>query len=314
MHISHVPISIFHFFAWWNDKSSTLLTHKLRYFILLIPTIITLLAGIASLLSFWGIDANEINFLPYLQPLILLIFINSSLYVFLFFLVTSRNQCDLRLKRLHESIETMHCDVIHKVRDFRVEINRGMVKSEDIEKYILNILQSFNDSYMKSVYRKGCNATLKYLFKEHLYDLRTGIGKDRRNNQPEHYYECYVYLRLNPQKSKDQKKREYIYVKNINFPDKKEIEMMGDYIKEIQNRSKGHYKTFLAMPLRSGESFSGQKRTNVVWKPKDDLGFIGFDVNEKYGLGSMQEFELNYIACFVDLMSELVQCLIETKP
>lgn len=43
------------------------------------------------------------------------------------------------------------------------------------------------------------------------------------------------------------------------------------------------------------------------------LGMIGFDSQTPYTFGNIRDQEIQYLACFVDMMSEMVQDLLNVK-
>ena len=106
---------------------------------------------------------------------------------------------------------------------------------------------------------------------------------------------------------KPAKRCDIFYIKDIDDPDKYEIETLGKHMCDVKKRAQGKYSTFIALPIRTGRL----KHVSAAFKASQDLGMLGFDLKKKYGFGNFEEHELEYIACFVDMMSEIVQDLIE---
>lgn len=74
----------------------------------------------------------------------------------------------------------------------------------------------------------------------------------------------------------------------------------------IQERAADHYKTFIAMPIRGGVD----KRKQNRWSDRNAIGMIGFDLKRPFGFGDLPPHQLDYMACFVDMISEPVIDLI----
>lgn len=201
----------------------------------------------------------------------------------------------------------IHKVIIENVREYFSEkrMRQCELTRSEIKQYIIKILELFNDNYMKKMHRPDVSAVLKYRNGDKLFPLRVGGDKADRNRQAEKVSESYVYQSLNmPGKMKP-----YIYVKDIERPDRYEKNILRPNIERVQERATGKYNTFIAIPIRAGKlvNFSTEFDTQT------DLGMIGFDLQEKFGFGNFEEQELHLIACFADLISEIVQDLINAK-
>jgi hypothetical protein len=84
--------------------------------------------------------------------------------------------------------------------------------------------------------------------------------------------------------------------------------MLGNKKREVIKKALGKYATFFAMPIRGGCIDA-----KITWHQRDNLGMIGFDLQKPYGFADLPEFQLEYIACFVDLMVEPIKDLIACK-
>ena len=102
----------------------------------------------------------------------------------------------------------------------------------------------------------------------------------------------------------------YIYVKDLSNPDKFERTALGNHLKDIQKRSHEKYNTFIALPIRSGQP---KDIAGGAFTARETLGMLGIDRKQKYSLGNFEEHEQEYLACFVDMMSELAQDLIGSE-
>jgi hypothetical protein len=180
-----------------------------------------------------------------------------------------------------------------------------MLPRAEIKRRLEQILESFNNNYMKRMHRFKVSACIKYRNNKKLYPIRVGHDKAERNPQAEKVDQSFVYQSLNM----PGKKKRYIYVKNVQNPDKYEQDAIEPNLVKVQDRAKGKYNSFIAIPIRAG------KKVNVSedFATTPDLGMIGFDLNEKFGFGNFEENELHYIACFADLISEIVQDIAEAN-
>lgn len=163
---------------------------------------------------------------------------------------------------------------------------------------------------MKKMHSPEVSAVIKYRHSDNLVPIRVGGDKNDRNNEPELTKESFIYEALN----ETGKAMRYIYVKNLDDPDKYECEALGKHLSDVKKRSQGKYSTFIALPIRTGQLQAGQQSRSVGnFKARQPLGMLGFDRKQKYGFGNFERHELEYIACFVDMMSELVQDLIKAE-
>jgi len=299
----HSKIKLFHHpKLWFKDKYKTGLNRKDLLFVAILPPVLGGLAFIADLIAVFGIH-EDFTRDTIILTLIWFLFIFAALNM-LFILLLQRN--GMRLERERENYSTLHKNVIEEMREYCAKRRHQTEKldSKDIKNEITHMLEKFNDNYMKKIHSPDVSAIIKYKNDKLLYPIRVGFDKDTRCWDPEPVESSHVYKKLD----EPGKKLRYIYVKDLNDPDKYEREVIGNSRKEIQNRAKGHYNTFIAMPIRAG------KLANITdeFVTRPDLGMIGFDLKEKFGFGNFEDHEINFIACFADIMSEPLQDLIES--
>lgn len=152
------------------------------------------------------------------------------------------------------------------------------------------------------MHRNVVSACVKYEMNDKLYPIRVGNDKENRNKEPETSEDNLIYRCL---KSSGQNKK-YLYIKNIEKLDKSETNLLKSgenpeqTIGKFRDRAKNKYTAFIDLPIRAGIA------TGSSFTIERDLGFIGFDLMEKYGFGNVEEPELHYLACFADIMSELI--------
>jgi len=85
---------------------------------------------------------------------------------------------------------------------------------------------------------------------------------------------------------------------------------LGNHTVNVQRRALGHYSTFIALPIQSGQCHDVSSSNMAA---KNSLGMLGLDLKKKYGFGNFEKQEWEYLACFVDMISELVQDLIDAE-
>jgi hypothetical protein len=139
-----------------------------------------------------------------------------------------------------------------------------------------------------------------------LIPIRAGHDARDRSEQPEDLDESYIYQALTAPGIK----LRYIYVKDITNADNYERTALGRYLSDVQKRAAGNYRTFIAMPIRSGSPKDVASDEITV---QNALGMLGLDLKTQYGFGNFEEHEREFLACFVDMMSELVQDLIDAE-
>lgn len=220
------------------------------------------------------------------------------------FLVQRTN---FRLSKTKQYYKVLHKEVIEPIREFYTKKREGNLNCVFIEDTIKNILKSFNDNYMKKAHREAVSVTIKFKINNELYPIRVGYDADDRNSHPENEQESFVYMSL----CRTGKKKQVIYVKDIENTDSIENKMLGDNVEDIQARAKGKYSTFIALPIRTGKSITND--TNKKWEIKQDIGMLGFDMKEKYGFGNLYEHEIDIYGCVADLLADPLYDLIELK-
>lgn len=286
---------------WIKDKYKAGINQKDAYIIASIPGIFVILGFIANITSLIQVNPQKLTIL-----LIWLLF-GYGLLNLIFITVIQRT--GIRMKRDRRTFEIIHRDIAERLRDYFTEkrqiISSGKsIDEQMIVKHIERILNKVNDNYMKTVHRNKVSVSLKYLKKNKLFPIRIGNDAADRNPNPEHLKESYVYQIL----TRDGRKINYLYVKDINNPDKHECSALGEYKDELQTRAKTKYNTFIALPIRAGKM-----KTKSDFTTRADLGILGFDLKEKYGFGNFDEHEFHIMGCLVDLLSEPVQDLIAIK-
>ena len=137
--------------------------------------------------------------------------------------------------------------------------------------------------------------TLKIRNGNQIESIRGAYGKGR-DNKPEKLKECYIFKVLNEQKIP------FLYIGDLTDPTKSELKRLGNNYSKLKYRAERHgYKSLLALPIKTGNQ-------NPTGNPviKESLGFIGFDSNSPNGFGNISKQEIDYLACFVDSLSEIV--------
>jgi hypothetical protein len=293
---------------WLEDKYKTGLNRKATYIIASLPALLLLAIGFLSdLFNLSGKNKLSIGSNPEVFVLTISTFV-FALLCLIFVCVIQR--MGVRLGTERQSASIIHKNVVEEIREYKAfkatkAKKKEQLKCGDIEKQIRNILISFNDNYMKQFHRRKVSAVIKYLKNEKLYPIRIGGDIVKRKTDPEDIDNSFVYKALN----EPGKKLSYIYVKNLDNPDKYECAVLGRYKNEICGRAKGKYNTFVALPIRAGRL----EGNSSEFTTRPDLGFLGFDLMEKYGFGNLYKYEIDFMACLVDLLSEPVQDLIMSK-
>jgi hypothetical protein len=287
-----------HPIIWFLDKYRTGLNRPGLIALGLVPVILGAISFIANLLTIGGIRPTP----PVdsaMRCALWMIFILALLNL-AFVALLQRN--GIRLRREKENYATLHREVIEGVREYFAQkryADDPLPKSE-IVRHIKKLLDAFNTHYMRKMHRPKVSATLKYLDSgsNKLVPIRVGGDCAQRNQSPESVTDSHVYQSLcMPGKTKC-----YIYVMNIQKPTTIDIAALAPNLQEVQTRAQDKYTTFLALPIRTGKNNAVSKD----FTSRTDLGMIGFDLKEPYGFGNVSEQEIHYIACFADLISELV--------
>ncbi len=304
----HEPIRLFgHPWIWIQDKYETGINAKGLYVVALLPTLFMLIGFIANILTIFHIQKQNV------ASEIVVIILGTFLFVFglinLVFLYLIA-KAKVRLGRERDNYKILHKNIIEEIRDYRThkrwkEMQAESFFPDDIKRYIQEILSKFNDNYMKRMHSPQVSTVIKYQDYDNLVPIRVGGDQAERNNEPESLKKSFIYQALN----EPGKTMRYIYVKYLDKPDKYEYKALGKYLTDVQTRAKGKYSTFIALPIRTGQA----KHVSGAFKTRQNLGMLGFDLRRKYGFGNFETHELEYIACFVDMISELVQDLIGAK-
>jgi hypothetical protein len=296
----HKKISFFQTpIVWLKDKTKTGLNSPGIYIIGLLPSVFLIVGLIADLTALFRLD-HTLLFVLILIFLFVYGLINLGLVFFL-----QRN--NIRLHRTRNYFDLFHKCVILKFREYIIafDADQRMPKDRKI-KYIKDILTQFNNSFMKDLHGKETVITLKYQSGNQLIPIRAGENLANRSETAEELKESYIYTALN----KPRNRTDYIYVKNINKPDKLELQTIGQDLVDIQRRALPHYSTFIAVPIRSTDV---QEFTKGDFHLKKDLGMLGIDLNKKYGFGNLEKYELNIIYCLADLLSVIVEDIIKQE-
>ena len=303
----HVPIALCkHPLIFIRDKFETGVNAKRLYVTALIPSILIFIGLVANVITIFRFPKHDVALETVVIILSSLLFVFGLInLVFLHFL----SKANIRLGREYRHYNVLHKDIIEKIRDYRTykrwkESEGETLSPDDIKRDIQEILSKFNDNYMKKMHSPEVSAVIKYRHSDNLVPIRVGGDKNDRNNKQELLKESFIYQALN----EVGKTMRYIYVKNLNDPDKYEYRALGKHIEDVKSRAGEKYSTFIALPRRTG-----QQQPEWEFKARRDLGMLGFDRKKKYGFGNFERHELEYIACFVDMMSELVQDLIEAE-
>lgn len=281
---------------WVKDKFKTVTTLPGTYIVALLPTI-PVLVGIA--LDFITLGELTPDYMANFVVWLLFIFGLINLLLLTYFKLAR-----IKIWRLTEIFDVINRDIFVNYRNYlsKKKNRKGKITSNEIVSYIKKILDSFNYKFMEQTHRKGVTTTLKYIHQNKFYPIRVGRDVELRKGC-EDWKESYVYISLINQ----HRYLQYIYVKNIDNPDRTETKMLGGFNEQIKSRAEGLYNTFISVPLkRRYESKENPSNLTI----KKDLGLLGFDLQEKYGFGNLEQFELNILNCLVEMISELTEDLI----
>ncbi|PKP20476.1 MAG: hypothetical protein CVU05_09035 [Bacteroidetes bacterium HGW-Bacteroidetes-21] len=282
---------------WYSDKKRTGFISPGSYFWGFFPSIFIVISLIADLFSLFTIDKTTLSII-----LISFLFIYGLINLLL---VLHLQRCGIRLKKTRSFFELIHKSVIVKFREYITlwDNNKDLSKAEKINS-IKETLTQFNEKILVPLHGKKAVITLKYKEKDRLIPIRIGDAIENREKTPESISDSYVYNALTKNKSR----MEYLYVKDVNILDNKELLSLGAESEHIKARASGKYSTFIAVPVRSGELKSLSSDEIQVRK---DLGILGFDTKEKYSFGNLDQYELDMMYCLSDLLSIIVEDLIE---
>ena len=302
---------------WVLDKCATGVNAPKLYIVAFIPTIFMLIGFVANLWAIFQLEEQGVGSERAVIILGFFLFVFGIINLAFLHLIT---QAKVRLGREGENYRILHRDIIEKIRDYRSGKRLDRTESKttqeeaasptarEIKREIHTILELFLKSYLYRVHPWKSSAVIKYKDPKNdkLIPIRVGNDASNRNSEPEPLGESYIYQAL----TATGKKLQYIYVKNLDKPDNHECTTLGVHLEDVKKRAQGKYSTFIALPIRSGESqdVSGQALT-----AHSSLGMLGIDLKREYGFGNFEEPEWEYLACFVDMMSELVQDLIDAE-
>ncbi len=306
MQITHEKITFLkHPIVCIVDLFQTGASNPLLYSVALFPALLTTLGLIADTYAIFGFSFGEFNRLIWFLTVSVIVYglINIILIVLL-------QKASIRLRREQSWYAILHKEIIEKIRDYRAQkendlvTGQSLINSAEIKKNIEMILSAFNDRFMCIVHRNKVIATIKFVFNDQLYSIRTGEYVLGRSINPEDKKNCPIFDAFS---QATKRKRQYIYVKNVDKFELKEAEVFGVKCDYIKKRAAGNYKTFVTMPIRGGVD---NRIANNLWFERNTIGTVCFDINQPYGFGDLPEHHLEYMACFVDLISELVFDLI----
>jgi hypothetical protein len=284
---------------WIKDKYKTALNQKQISYLFLMPNLFLLFGFIADFFSLIKIKHDTLTLL-----LLIFLFIYGIINLCLLFWF-QRNR--IRLERDRNTFRILHKNVVEQFREYLFKKTKCTKDKQpftkiEIEKHIRGMLKGFYENFIKHYHGDNITVTLKYRKNDQLISLREGEYAPMRILAPEPLKVSYVYQSL----SETGKKWSYIYVKNLDDPDKYETEILGQNLPDVKKRALDNYKTFIALPIRAGKLELDS--TEFITRP--DLGIIGFDSLEEYKFGNFDPHELDIMACLADLLSELVQDLI----
>lgn len=288
--------------VWIKDKYETGWHSKETYF----PAITI---WIAAAISLFGSLYNIFKITDVLTILLVIfLFIFGLLNVWY---ATTLQKNAVRIKRIEEACVILHHDIIHILRDYRTRKERltrenKPLDRESIIRYIQKVLENVVIKFMNVVHYSEVSACVKYLKAnsgKKLYSIRYGPDLGKRDSEPEELDDSNVFLRLC-----DPKKHSFIYIKNVDKYDENELKVIGDISDKITSRANKYlYKTFLAFPIRTGN-------INLEDAPppaKYDLGMLCFDLKKAYAFGNVHKYEIHFLLCIADLLSEIINDLIK---
>lgn len=270
-------------------------------------TNMVLIAAIPGLFGLFGFIANAYTIFQF-KPENLTLALLWFLFVYgllISLLIISHQRTTLRMKRDRKTFNIIHKKIVEKIREYLTNKRNGEMSLEKIEDFIKEILNSFNDNYMRIVHRDSVSSSVKYLFDGQLHPIRVGDDWMNRDKEPEQSSKSPVYNSL----SRTGVMRNYLYVKNIAKTDDYELQALGDEIDNLKARCKDKYTTFIALPIRASE----MNIKNSKFTAQKELGILGFDLMEEYGFGNIDDYQLDILACLADSLAEPLIDLIEKK-
>ena len=274
-----------------------------RNFLLLVPLIFSAINFIASLATLGTVLKENISYV-----LLYMLFFYGIINMIIVLLITRISQ---KFKDEKSYYKVIHKNIVEPLREYnaikqsKIRVGDGL-KEAFIESTLRSVLKSFNDNYMKKRYSSKVVATIKYKKRGMLYPIREGDEINYRSNDAEIEEKSFVYKALNS----FGQKLPYIYVKDLDNPDKYELKAMGNLTTDIKGRAADNYKTFIALPIRGGNiKFDGPGEVEA----HPDLGVLGFDLVGKYKFGNFEDHELDYMACLADSIADLILDLLRIE-
>ena len=282
---------------WVIDKFNTGMNKPGVYVLAFFPSILIAIGLIADVISIFDIDIKQNNSM---FIILLFLFVYGIINLFL---IAFLQRYIVRLDRTREYFKKIHNDIILTTREYFIEKNNGSTISRDETiKYLKDILTSFNNSFIKDIHGEKATITLKYINNNKLFPIRVGENIENRENNEEDVKKSYIFNALNNSNNK----LRYIYIKDLAKPDIYERTAMGNEIELIQSRALNKYKTFIAVPIRSGVIKKLTTNSVII---KKNLGILGIDFEKKYKFGNFNKYELYIIECLTDSISLIVQDL-----
>lgn len=287
---------------WMKDKARTVENKKLLYISGFFPSILAIIGFLVDANILWNIDKNSLY-----QIIFVLFFIYGLLNLYF---STLLQRVNVKLSRLQNQFDFFHSQMIHCVRDYFTEKSmlekKGvMMDTDKIETTIKQIIKTFNEQYMYEHHRRNTNVTLKYALNNKLHIIRCGNNINNRNLKTEPLTDSVIYHTL----FNESEKLSYLYVKDISNPDSKELRALGPYAKILQKKTLGNYKTVVAIPLNNAKIKTSVIDTTI----ESELGYVSFDLDEKYGFGNLYQYEIDIICSFVDLLSIIIGDFVKSK-
>ncbi len=271
-------------FAWLRDKYRVG-SHNFTILIAAIVPSSFVIIGLAADMITLKREVNVSNIL--LAGLIIYGIIN-------LLIINLIQHANFRVKKERDTFRVIHKEIIERIRDYQAIKQKKELTSEDISQVVQQIIHNFNEQYMKKMYGDKVSITVKYKANNYLHAIRDGDDIGIRDEEPQVLNKAHVYSYL----SKSGKKRQVIYVKNINNLDKKELKILGENEEDVRHRAGDKYRTFIALPIRTGSESAGKVSL------KKDIGFICFDSKKPYDFGNIGDYQINIFACISDLLSE----------
>jgi hypothetical protein len=213
-------------------------------------------------------------------------------------------QYEIRFKREIKSFGCLHeiTHIFRRYRAFKVrQENRGVpvLNRREIIETLNKLCEKLISEYLKPRHGPDVTLCIKYLKQKKMHNIRVGPRSDRNNSEAEHVDNCHVFQRIvNDKKIKilhvEDTQNDQLLRKKIGRPDDAE---------KIRHRAAIQgYRTFWAMPIRTGKT----QLEDATCVKKIPLGFLGCDLPYPYGFGNISDQEVDFLACVVDAISELL--------